>query len=1543
MKKVEDKLRGKAFITLLLLIFTLFDLKAELHITSPELDVPQYSPIGIAYNNLLYYFSSESITVSSSIDAFDKVIIDDVIVAQNETSYWFSYKLDISQYCDGNLHKLQLKVPSYETCYFIAGDAPLDLFSEGIVYGIENETASVVGALFTIETAKISTTYKLKDKSYTVESISPNAFNGINNLTSAILPNSIKFIGKEAFNQCYNLSSIIIPESINVIEFGAFSDTALTTVEFNAINCFYDFDNYLTYIFPKSVSTLIIGEKVTRIPNYFLNGSHITSLTLPESVTLIGKYAFYNCSDLSLITLNEGLSEIGEAAFANCSGLTSINFPESLSTIGSQAFYGCSNLTQISIQKNVKSIGKEAFNNCDKLTSLEYNAIDCLPCGPYGFPSFPHTISDLKIGYDVNYIPENFLSGGNQIETLIIPSNVKGIRDNSFNNSSFLKILEFADSSEEIILGYNNTSSSGKGLFSDSPIEDLYLGRTYKIESSKSTSSFESNPSKYGYTPFPETISNVNFGDEMTYVPDYFLYNGSNIKQLRIPDHIKTIGKKAFYNNKIISLTIGTGITKIDDSFNSSIPKVFWFCDNPPSGQYSSNSSFLTNYVSNKEFGLSNQIVYPFLRSLFEVENIIYVPVSPFEGTCDIIDYNYQALNTQFTIDSLVNNKGVELKILDIANYSFFNNDRIESLILNNTGKIGEKSFANCDNLISADIKNGGNIGYFSFQNCKNLIEINIKNNGQIEEGAFSNCLSLISVYLDNKGDIGKKVFSNCESLSDIFIGSQINSIGKQAFENNISLKKITLPDNLIELGDSTFNGCVSLKNIEIGKGIKILPNSLFDGCSTLNNLNIPATVNTIKSGVFKNCTSLSNLKFEDTDLSDISSQHKFLNFPDWYITGHITQNYSKEYEFYVNQGDFLSFNYTINTPNDYIYTPRLIIKINDKPVVKANNIQYEDFSVEFEKNEKVKLQFLLESFTTSTPFTTECSIDGIKLTYKEPIDLMLIDTSGEPMFKDCPLQNIYIGRRIFYYPVADYGFSPFYKNTSLNLVEISNIRNNIFDYEFFGCSNLKSIKIGDSVKEIGDYAFSGCSSLESFSVGYKTEKIGEEAFKGCASLNNFYSYSSVPPKCGKLALDDINKWECILFVPYESSEKYKITDQWKDFFFINEMEAVAVTDILLNVEKMELQLGDSFQLNATLSPENASNQTLIWSSSNPAVATVSEYGLVTTLSLGETTITAICGDISASCHIVVNPILIESLILNIEETELNIGETVKLEATILPENTTDKTVIWQSSNNDVASVNESGFVTAISAGTATISATNGNISASCQITVLTPIIEVEQIVLNLESTELKVGETVQLEASVLPEDTTDKFLSWYSSDPYIATVSDNGLVTAVSAGTAIITVTCGEVSSTCEVTVTKQVIEPLQIVLNLESTKLKVGETVQLEATVLPENTTDHTIIWNSSNENVAVVSAAGLVTAITAGSAIITAACGEVSAECVISILGDAGVESLLANPESKISIYSTEGILIKKDCKVEDLKTLNKGIYIIISGKEHYKISI
>ena len=165
--------------------------------------------------------------------------------------------------------------------------------------------------------------------------------------------------------------------------------------------------------------------------------------------------------------------------------------------------------------------------------------------------------------------------------------------------------------------------------------------------------------------------------------------------------------------------------------------------------------------------------------------------------------------------------------------------------------------------------------------------------------------------------------------------------------------------------------------------------------------------------------------------------------------------------------------------------------------------------------------------------------------------ELKLGSNGSNPMFSSCPLKSVYIGGNITYGTTANDGYSPFYRNTSLETVRITDKETEISENEFYGCTSLKSVSMGDGIDTIGKYAFSGCSALESFSFGTGLKSIGDEAFSDCTGMKKLVSKTAVPPVCGPQALDDINKWECTLYVPQESLDAYKSAAQWKEFFFL--------------------------------------------------------------------------------------------------------------------------------------------------------------------------------------------------------------------------------------------------------------------------------------------------------------------------------------------------------------------------------------------------------
>ena len=327
----------------------------------------------------------------------------------------------------------------------------------------------------------------------------------------------------------------------------------------------------------------------------------------------------------------------------------------------------------------------------------------------------------------------------------------------------------------------------------------------------------------------------------------------------------------------------------------------------------------------------------------------------------------------------------------------------------------------------------------------------------------------------------------------------------------------------------------------------------------------------------------------------------------------------------------------------------------------------------------------------------------------------------------------------------------------------------------------------------------------------------------------------------------------------------------------------VEVESVSLNKSEMTLTEGESETLAATVTPENAENKSIIWSSNNEAVATVDANGTVIAKRAGTAVITATSTNgKSAGCTVTVEKKQIPVTEVRLSESTVGIveGSTYKLTATVLPENTTDsKNVSWSSNNEAVATVDANGNVTAKRAGTAVITATSTNgKTAGCTVTVSKKEIPITEVRLNKSTETLTEGETTTLTATVLPENTTyGKSVKWSSSNVAVATVDLMGKVTAKRAGTAIITaISENGKTASCTITVNKKDtnITITEVRLNKSTETLKEGDTTTLTATVLPENTTDSkSVSWRSSNSEVATVDANGTVTAKRAGTAVITA----------------------------------------------------------------------
>ena len=364
--------------------------------------------------------------------------------------------------------------------------------------------------------------------------------------------------------------------------------------------------------------------------------------------------------------------------------------------------------------------------------------------------------------------------------------------------------------------------------------------------------------------------------------------------------------------------------------------------------------------------------------------------------------------------------------------------------------------------------------------------------------------------------------------------------------------------------------------------------------------------------------------------------------------------------------------------------------------------------------------------------------------------------------------------------------------------------------------------------------------------------------------------------------------------------------------------KANPVTAITLNKTTLRLTEGENEILTVTYTPENADGRSVTWTSSNGNVATVDAQGKVTAVAEGTAIITATSvNGKTAQCAVVVskkaNPVT--AITLNKTTLRLTEGENEILTVTYTPEDADGRSVTWTSSDNNVATVDANGKVTAIGVGTAIITATSANgKTAQCSVAVAKRPNPVTTITLNKTTLNITEGDSETLTVTYAPEDADDRSVTWTSSDTKIATVDANGKVTAIGVGTAIITATSmNGKTAQCAVVVSKKANPVTAITLNKTTLQITEGDSETLTVTYTPADADDRSVTWTSSNGNVATVDAQGKVTAVAEGTAIITAtSVNGKTAQCVVIVEKDTENISF-ADPNVKavcIEKWDTDG---------------------------------
>ena len=622
-------------------------------------------------------------------------------------------------------------------------------------------------------------------------------------------------------------------------------------------------------------------------------------------------------------------------------------------------------------------------------------------------------------------------------------------------------------------------------------------------------------------------------------------------------------------------------------------------------------------------------------------------------------------------------------EVVAIGDRAFENRTDLRTVMIpDSLEKIEFEAFYNCINLKIVDLSsNLTTIGYDVFGNCKSISKIEIPKSLKKFDGTWGRGTNL-----------SYGAFGGCSNLKTVNFEAGSTIVCAALFMGCDGIEEIELPDTITEIGDSAFKNCKNLDRITMNNGIEILESSAFEDCFSLTTINIPNTVKAISNSTFQDCTSLT-----EVHLSNILKE-----IPASTFSG------CKKLT-------------TINFPST------------------------------------------LTTIGNSAFSGCESLPEAIL-----PSGVEKIESNA---FKNCKAMK----KAAVPDTVSSIGSSAFYGCEALTDITLGSKLKKIESQTFYGCIVLPSIVIPYNVTTIGDSAFVNCTKLTQITVPRNTTSIASNAFSYPKKMTMYgpsdcYAETYASGKGIKYVTQDIHATSVSLDITEKTAEHYddfQLTATIAPLNFTDAVvwtssneEVAAVSDtgyveicgvgtavitvtagnvkavckitvpqlidwIEFDEDEIELKAGETYQLKPYISPSDATNKKLKYTSSDTKVAEVSASGLVTAKSEGEAKIRAAATDGSdeyAVCYVTVTgKAKVTGITLDRTSAEVKRGEKLTLNVTVSPSYASNKKVVWKSANTKIATVDANGSVTAKAPGRTKITVTsseNSSYQASCTVTV---------------------------------------------------------------------------------------------------------------------------------------------------------------------------------------------------------------------------------
>ena len=835
-----------------------------------------------------------------------------------------------------------------------------------------------------------------------------------------------------------------------------------------------------------------------------------------------------------------------------------------------------------------------------------------------------------------------------------------------------------------------------------------------------------------------------------------------------------------------------------------------------------------------------------------------------------------------------------------VGGYAFSNCTSLSSVTLSKSLEyLGEQAFGYCKSLTSIEIPRSLNNTYNldgmynhiggPFTGCSSLTDVTFEEGiTKIAACLFDSCGGIVNIVIpDTVTVIGKQAFYDCDNLESVIISDSVDEIDGSAFAGCTSLESIVMPNSVTWVGGYAFSNCTSLSSVTLSKSLEYLGEQAFGYCKSLTSIEIPRSLNNTYNldgmynhigGPFTGCSSLTDVTFEEG----------------------ITK---------IAACLFDSCGGIVN-----IVIPDTVTVIGKQTFYKCENLESVviPLSVTSVENQAFNGCSALKSVKFKNPntkigknvFSNCSSLASVKL----PENLTSIP---EYTFNGCKLlADINLPATLR--SIDNYAF---YNCDALTELTVPGNVWQIGSYAFYDCDSITKAVIPDSVTSLGSYAFYGCDKLAEIDFGIGLTAIPDSAFRQIPALTKVILPRFATTVAANAFAEDTKLREVTIPSTVTSIQTssfsyptkltvYGIAGSYAEqhakerkMTFVA-VDGTKVDSIAFKQSVYEFSAsgsGSYFIPEMEILPKE-SVEPITFTSSDESIATVNN-GKVTFKGYGTATITATTASgKTAACTVKINR-AVSGVRLDYSKLSLKTGETAALTATVYPSNAANKAVKWISSAPDVASVDQTGKITALKPGitTVTVETEDGGYTATCNVTVIdSSIVSVTGVKLSATVAELTIGNSKQLTAAIAPTNATNKGVTWSSSNTNVASVSSSGVVVAKGEGTATITVRTddGGYTAACTIRVSKpspSVVAVTGVKLSAIGIELPVGGSKRLSATITPSNATNKAVTWSSDNTSVAAVNSSGLITAKGEGTATVTVRTddGGYTATCKITVV--------------------------------------------------------